>query len=355
MAVEGKKTFQQFDILTAVDTNAYLTNDPRTNLIINGGMDIWQRGTSPIAGAGSATTGFGADRWQCYRSGYAGNSTILYNNSTGLAGFQNSLYYVRNSSSTSTAAMFIAQSIETRNAIVAAGNTITLSFYVRAGATFSAAGGLINGYVSSGTGTDQNISSGFTGSITVVGKDVTTTTSWQRVTMTGDVPSNSKQLAVLFAWTPVGTAGASDYIEITGVQLEIGSGATPFRRSGGTIQGELANCQRYYVRINGDGDFGFWGSGTQISTSASRVNIPLNVKLRSKPISITMAGSNNIYAGATVLAITAGSPAQTYYSNGANSITVEIAHATGGTVGFGLLAASVNGSVNNYIELNSEL
>jgi hypothetical protein len=42
----------------------------------------------------------------------------------------------------------------------------------------------------------------------------------------------------------------NNYWQITGVQWEIGSVATAFQTATGTIQGELAACQRYYFRLN---------------------------------------------------------------------------------------------------------
>ena len=51
-------------------------------------------------------------------------------------------------------------------------------------------------------------------------------------------------MIIEFRHTPVGTAGANDYYEIAGVQLEIGSVATPFEHR--TFQEEELRCQRYF-------------------------------------------------------------------------------------------------------------
>lgn len=218
------------------------------NAVINGGFDIWQRGTSFAIGAGNAYT---ADRWSFLNPG-TGNFTIsrqATSDTTNLPNIQYCLRLQRNSGQTATTVNYLTQSMETVNSIPFAGKTITFSFYARAGANYSPTSSILSLNVSSGTGTDQNINSSFTGLTTVISQYATLTTTWQRFTYTGSVASTATQLGYYFNWTPTGTAGANDYFEITGVQLEIGSIATPFSRAGGSIGGELALCQRYYYRI----------------------------------------------------------------------------------------------------------
>jgi hypothetical protein len=60
--------------------------------------------------------------------------------------------------------------------------------------------------------------------------------------------STVTQFTPYFTFTPVGTAGAADFFELSNVQFELGSVATPYAKQGATIQGELAACQRYYFR-----------------------------------------------------------------------------------------------------------
>ena len=69
-----------------------------------------------------------------------------------------------------------------------------------------------------GTGTDQNWISP-TGQNLPINTSATLTTTWQRFSFTGAITSTAKQLFPYFVLTPVGTAGANDYFEITGVEI----------------------------------------------------------------------------------------------------------------------------------------
>jgi len=220
------------------------------NFIINGGMDIWQRGTS-FTSQGSSTS-FASDRWEAVRYGYAAGLTSSQQTS-GLTGFQYAIRLQRNSGTTDTTGMTLSQSLETSNSLPLAGQTVTFSFWARAGANYSATSNALNWQLAYSTTTNVSyIRTGFSGGGTY-STSVTLTTSWQRFTTTQTIPSNATQVAVAFVETPTGTAGANDYFDITGVQLEIAPQATPFSRAGGSIGGELALCQRYYAKTYSQG------------------------------------------------------------------------------------------------------
>jgi hypothetical protein len=95
------------------------------------------------------------------------------------------------------------------------------------------------------------------------------------------VPATSNELGFYIGYTPVGTAGAADYFEITGVQLEIGSVATPFSRASGSIGGELALCQRYYQKFLGAGSGQvISGFGGCVTTTIGQASIVFPVQMR---------------------------------------------------------------------------
>jgi len=297
------KEFDAFTRLDASDVNAYLANKSISNAVINGGMDIWQRGTSP-AWVANNTGNFGPDRW--YGISPAGRTVTR--EPSGLTGFRFASRWQRTSGNTDTSQIRIGQILSTDDSIPFAGKTITLSFYARKGANYS--GGSLLGNVTSGTGTDQNfIFPGFSGSVSVLSESFPLTTDWQRFTKTGTVSSSATQLVVRFeTGTLSGTAGTNDWFEITGVQLEEGTVANDFRRNADSIQGELAACQRYYYQIDGGGAFGHFSTGVfQSSTSVKFVNYH-PVTMRVNPTSIPNGGTflatnGNVNFGASLLAI----------------------------------------------------
>ena len=256
------------------------------NMLFNGAMQIWQRGTSA---AGSYPT-YLADRWMNYRSTTGSTySRQATSDTTNLPNIQYCQRIQRDSGNTSVAPLYISQSLETNNSITAAGSSVTISFYARAGATFSAASGNMSVEVVYGTGTDQNVIAGFTGQTNAVSTTKTLTTTWQRFTATGNIPATATQLAVNLYYTPVGTAGATDYMEITGVQLEKGSTATSFDcRPYGT---ELALCQRYLPVLYCENGTYLTTTFPYSTTTSGPVIFKMPTTTRVPPTGISLTGS----------------------------------------------------------------
>jgi hypothetical protein len=216
------------------------------NFVINGGFDIFQRAATPTSGTTvSGGSGYSIDRWIVWNT--AGNGSIVTSRQlSGLTGIQYCARIQRPSGNTA-GLNFFAQPIETSNSILLAGKTFTFSFYARKGADYSNTTSSLNVEVWQNTTTDGSIQTIETGSRSSAGSGVfVLTTSWQRFTFTSTFLSTTTQVAPVFYGVTSGTAGANDYYEITGVQLEINTAASTFSRAGGDIQGELAKCQRYF-------------------------------------------------------------------------------------------------------------
>jgi hypothetical protein len=324
------------------------------NAIINGAFNVWQRGTSiALAASTSSANGFTSDRWQT--STGANQATTISRQATGdttnLPFIQYCLRFQRNSGQTGTAEYAFLQNIDTPTSIPFAGRTVTLSFYARAGANYSATSSILQAILKSGTGTDQNLFSGFTGSTVVINQNATLTTTWQRFSYSATVAATATQLGVQYAFTPVGTASTNDYFEITGVQLEIGSTATPFQTASGTIGGELALCQRYCQRFGGVSVM-YYAMGQGQTTTQALFTMSLFVPLRTTPSSITVSAaadfhvrSANADTNLTNLVLDVGSP---------TVLGLSATVASGLTVGraYNLQA---NANTTNYIQVEAEL
>jgi hypothetical protein len=293
-----KTTYANGDVYSASDVNditgtinllqtSTLSSSAGKNFVINGGFDIWQRGTSGTANSTAAGAGYNADRWQ---NAAAGNAITVSrqatSDTTNLASIQYCARVQRNSGQTGTQPVYLAQSFETTNSIPLVNKTVTLSFYARRGSNFSATSNVLSVYLQSGTGTDQNVFSTTGFAYPINNQTATLTTTWQRFTYTGTIAATATELGMFFTYTPTGTASTNDYFEITGVQLELGSYATTFSRAGGTIQGELAACQRYYYRQTAAGITEPYAFGSTYNTTGGYVFTATPVTMRVKPTSI---------------------------------------------------------------------
>jgi len=257
-----------FDNLTVGANNTVLTADSSTatglkwaasaggssyvagkNALFNSAYDIWQRGTSSIGTAYNYT----ADRWLNFRDGFAAGATFSRIAST-QAGFRYALRAQRDSGNTGTGQLHLRQGLETVDSLRFQGQTVTLSFYARAGANFSAASSILVSTIYQGEGTDQPTDNmtGWT-TVTAIPQNNTLTTSWQRFSQTVTISTAKTQLGIAITYTPTGTAGAADNFDITGVQLEIASTASEFSRQTGSFASELYSCQRYFYIMGNNG------------------------------------------------------------------------------------------------------
>lgn len=237
------------------------------NRIINGDMRIDQRnaGASLTPSSGSYTL----DRWVTYLS-QASKITVQQNAGavTPPTGFKNYLGITSSSAYTvgSAEEFEVCQSIEGFNAAdfawgTAQASAITLSFWVRSSLT-----GTFGGFLKNSAGTrlyvfSYTISSANTWeqkTVTIAGD---TSGTWATDNTIGvmlgfSLGAGSTRVTTAGSWSAtayvgvtgqqnlVSTSGATLYI--TGVQLEVGSVATPFERRPYGV--ELALCQRYFEK-----------------------------------------------------------------------------------------------------------
>ena len=221
------------------------------NRIINGGMTISQRTAvnTAVAVTTTASGTFGPDRFW----GFSGTASLwnISQVSTGAYDFPYACRTQRIAGQTSTSAIYCGQTIETLNISGLVGQAVTLSFYATAGANYS--GGAATVQILTGTTANQGTLSLNTGAWTSIATPLnstfTPTTTRTQFTFTVTLGDTVQEIAFRFNWSGSGTAGANDYIDITGVQLEAGSAASPFDyRDYGR---ELIMCQRYFQTYPG--------------------------------------------------------------------------------------------------------
>ena len=270
------------------------------NGIINGDVRINQRGTSTNLAAMTAigtTYGYVCDRWGVYRTAYATGAQIGQGTDLTLtdlpfsAGLHTYGRIGRVAGNTSTNLISLAYAFESIDSKKYIGQKVTLSFYCRMGTSFS--GSSLMAQLFTGTGTDEGFSrgsdiTGFTGYSSL---STPISVNWIKRFVTVTLNNTHNQLGISFYYTPINTtnAGSSDYFDITGVQLELGSVATPFEVRPYPV--ELQLCQRYtFVMTNSSTSVASLRFGMGICVNATQVGIRIQhpVQMRVIPTSSTV-------------------------------------------------------------------
>ena len=288
----------------------------RRNIIINGAMQVAQRGTSST-GLGASDGYFTVDRYKMIVGGSAGRFTQSQVSVSDLSGFTKALKLECTTTDTSIASgeyllleqSFEGQDVQQLKKGTSEAEEVTISFYVKANANATYVLEMYDG------DNARHLSQSFN-----------VTTSWNRIILTysgdttGAFDNDNAQSLRLFFWLHSGSsynsgtisttwhttnanraAGITSFFDstdrtffITGLQMEVGSVATPFEhRSFGE---ELALCMRYYEHDDSEGSDNYRISFNKGTTGESYYYaISYAVTKRAKPTTtVTQAYSDNI-------------------------------------------------------------
>ena len=273
------------------------------NLIINGAMQVAQRGASIACGSSSLT--YSLDRF-AGRPNSSTNTTIAQVTDAP-TGFQYSARVTRNSGQTGSLTR-LQTGLETSNMVSLRGQKVTISFYAKAGSGYTPSSNALTVNIYEGDGTERiRAISAYDNENVLLQETATLTTSWQRFeySSSSTAATDLSQLTVEFqaAWS--GTASSNDEYYITGVQLEVGDTATPFEhRSYGD---ELARCQRYYYQINKDNSRSYqpYAVGQSSNSTTAWFIMEFPTTMRANPTMIITNPTNFLVNGAVTTAVTA--------------------------------------------------
>jgi hypothetical protein len=344
-----KTTYANGDVFSASDINdtngtlnllgssvAYAAGK---NRIINGDFEVWQRGTSISVAAGSNV--FTSDRWQAFIVGTTCTASrqTFTPGAAPVAGYEGEFFH-RIATGASTTYYELQQRIEDVRTL--AGQTATYSFWAKATNAHTAAV-----YI------NQNFGVSGSANVGTASQNISLTTSWQRFTLTFSIPSISGKTVGAssyinpFIYYVSGTV-ANTSIDIWGVQLEQGSTATAFQTATGSIQGELAACQRYYWRqTTAGGDA--CATGAFYDSTRFIIVMPLKQTMRVTPTFSSSAG--NTFQVIVNAALKAGSSTSSAESN-TQMVRWDIVTATGATGG---QAGYAQAASAGYYDFNAEL
>jgi hypothetical protein len=288
------------------------------NLIINGAMNVAQRGTSS-----TTTNGFGTvDRFRIWHGAVGNVATNQYNSgSNAVDGISNYSFRAQATNTASLAAgsdahiRYVVEDKDIQNiGLTNPNNNFTLSFYVKCSNAGQSSVALTSGNFSSAK--------------YVVPFTITSADTWQRVELTfpgnaalsnvsggfglriywdlgiGTTYQTSTHNQWITSGNPFAAAGNLQiigvydrWLQITGVQLEVGPQSTPFEHE--PVGVTLSKCKRYFHTYGGTNAFEHLPFLGQADGTSINFNHELPVEMRAPP-SLTQSGDwrvNHYYLG----------------------------------------------------------
>jgi hypothetical protein len=327
------------------------------NVILNGDFRLNQRAFTSLTCSGTDQYGF--DRWLAVSN----TGTVTYSTqaftagAAPVAGYEaiNFARMVTSGQSTGTAYAILSQKIE--DVRTDANQTVTISFWAKAA----------SGTPKIAVELTQNFGSGGSGAVNTYAGQATISTSWTRYSVSVAVPSISgktvgtSSFLQVNLWVSAGTdfnarTGSigiqSATFDIWGVQLEAGSTATAFQTATGTLQGELAACQRYYYEKGGDANYEYHAACSVSSTTEAFGTLILPVQMRVTPSGSVSAAAD--FACGSSTGVAQACTAVAFQSSGTKSAGIKA------TTGGGLAAGNSstlfsNNTTSARIKLSAEL
>jgi len=326
----------------------------RKNLIINGGFDVWQRGTSQVS-ATNVEQKFFADRFGIYPSGgtITADRVAFIQGQTTVPGNPN--YHARIAMASGNANNWALINTKIENPERLANQTFTISFWAKG---TNPGGGKFQMYESMyHNNGGSNVGAVYT--------DVTVTSSWQKFSFTKTEAAWNSSCVLgnnnYYYWSIIqpsaDTSTNAWTLDIANIQLELGDTATDFEHR--SYAEELALCQRYYERK-------FYTSGSmeiahKYSSTYAVTNISYSHKRTNPTVTMPTATTTNSIANGVSLLTTAGGWAsstgtiQIQYTS-STSVRVDfLTWPSNGAVGDSTWVYFVSSSGDAYVEIDAEL
>ena len=340
------------------------------NRIINGAMVIDQRNAGAAVTIDQTGGTYTLDRW--YGRDDSPGAYSIQQVSDAPTGFKNSLKITITTTGTPGAAQygFVGTWIEGYNTAdlgwgASGASTVTLSFWAKSSVTGQFGGTITN------SAQDRTYPFSFT---------ISSANTWEQktVTITGDtsgtwLTTNGAGIGVNFAvgigsnflgtantWTgsfKMSATGQTNLyatsaatLQFTGVQLEIGTSATPFERR--LYNQELANCQRYFIKFLGNS---IWEEVPNIyaigsTTGIAYANIAVPTQMRTTP-SVSQSGVRlTDYTGGFTISSISSSGSSFGGLNG-----LECAINSSSLTQYRVYVLQANNNASAYLTLSAEL